>query len=318
MLFVGRFAAFVVSCLMLSVVFASLCIVSFDASGADEPAEMENPVVIVKGTGAPRESAVTRTYTAPDYGMFIGWVENSGLRSLTIDVYDTSSGASVQVMHTKIRFAAYDASPSGRVDLPGLIIGKGRTYEFTMTPNGPRGSEALFFHGVPGIPPVASFTASIDFDYLILVDASSSYDPDGQITDYNWNWGDGTPDGSGVQSSHHYFVLGTYVITLTVTDNDYLTSSMSMFISGPPPPPPPPVFTYAVEGLQIFVDASATTDPDGVIVQYLWSWGDGSPDGYGMMTSHTYEGPGTYTVTFTAIDNDGLARSTSHSVTISG
>lgn len=316
--FAGRSVALILSCLMLSVGFASLCVVSLDASATGEPAEMENPVVIVKGSGAPRESSVTRTYTATDYGLFVGWVENSGLRSLTIDVYDTSSGAAIQVMHMKIRFAAYDAYPSGRVDLPGLIIGKDRTYEFTLTPNGPRGSEALFYRSAPGIPPVASFSAHADFDYTILVDASASYDPDGYIVDYKWNWGDGTPEGSGVLSSHKYLAPGTYVLTLTVTDNDQLTSSTSLLLNGPPPPPPPPMFTYSVQGLEILVDASASYDPDGTIVQYLWSWGDGSPNSYGMMASHTYDGPGTYTVTLTTTDNDGLTGTTSHSVTISG
>ena len=55
-------------------------------------------------------------------------------------------------------------------------------------------------------------------------DASQSYDPDGTITQYNWNFGDGTT-GSGQTVYHSFASEGVYTITLDVTDNDNETTT---------------------------------------------------------------------------------------------
>ena len=58
------------------------------------------------------------------------------------------------------------------------------------------------------------------------VNASGSSDPDGTVIGYSWNWGDNTPAGSGITSSHNY-APGTYTITLTVTDNQGATATQT-------------------------------------------------------------------------------------------
>jgi len=58
----------------------------------------------------------------------------------------------------------------------------------------------------------------------ISFDGSSSYDTDGTITEYIWDFGDGTT-GNGINPIHIYNISGLYNITLTVTDNDGLTNS---------------------------------------------------------------------------------------------
>jgi streptogrisin C len=81
------------------------------------------------------------------------------------------------------------------------------------------GAAILTYNPGPGcsVPPVASFSYNavstwVDFN------ASSSYDPDGSIVSYAWNFGDGTT-GSGVTASHVYPYEGYFTVTLTVTDN---------------------------------------------------------------------------------------------------
>jgi hypothetical protein len=53
----------------------------------------------------------------------------------------------------------------------------------------------------------------------ITFDGSGSYDPDGTISSYDWDFGDGKT-GTGMIVNHKYRKAGTYVVTLTVTDND--------------------------------------------------------------------------------------------------
>jgi len=67
------------------------------------------------------------------------------------------------------------------------------------------------------IPPVAAFGSSCtalgcDFD------GSGSSDPDGAITSYAWDFGDGAT-GTGPQPTHGYAAAGTYDVVLTVTDD---------------------------------------------------------------------------------------------------
>ncbi len=53
----------------------------------------------------------------------------------------------------------------------------------------------------------------------VSFDASASSDPDGSISSYKWEFGDGG-EGSGVKVKHSYHGLGDYIVTLTVIDNE--------------------------------------------------------------------------------------------------
>jgi chitodextrinase len=54
---------------------------------------------------------------------------------------------------------------------------------------------------------------------LRTFDGSGSYDPDGTIVSYLWDFGDGTTV-MGAVVSPSYAVAGTYTVALIVTDND--------------------------------------------------------------------------------------------------
>jgi len=74
--------------------------------------------------------------------------------------------------------------------------------------------------GAPA-PPVASFTYSINGS-TVTVNASASYDIDGEIVSYEWDWdSNGVYDDTyTIPTASHTYSAGTYIITLRVTDND--------------------------------------------------------------------------------------------------
>jgi len=67
-------------------------------------------------------------------------------------------------------------------------------------------------------PPVANFTFTND-DLSVNFDASSSYDPDGYITTWIWDFGDQTGT-SGEIVTHNYSSSGIYKVKLFVIDDD--------------------------------------------------------------------------------------------------
>ena len=85
----------------------------------------------------------------------------------------------------------------------------------------------------PNQLPVAQATAtpiSGTTPLTVAFNGSSSYDPDGSIVSYAWTFGDGS-SASSANPSHTYTSVGTFVATLTVTDNRGGTNSTSKTIS---------------------------------------------------------------------------------------
>jgi YD repeat-containing protein len=91
---------------------------------------------------------------------------------------------------------------------------------------------------INNLPPTASFTTSPTFvkkGEPISFDASSSKDPDGSVTKYEWDFdGNGvyeTSGGSNPVISHSYATVGTYSVGLRVTDNGGKTATTTRSVS---------------------------------------------------------------------------------------
>jgi hypothetical protein len=89
----------------------------------------------------------------------------------------------------------------------------------------------------------------------------------------------------------------------------------------PADPPPAAAFNYSPSSPSaedpVSFDASASSDFDGSITSYLWSYGDGS-SGSGVVATHAYASPGTYAVTLTVTDESGARGSSSQTIIVAG
>jgi PKD repeat protein len=177
-------------------------------------------------------------------------------------------------------------------------------------------------------PPIASFTStpsSAPTGTSIAFDGTASYDLDGTVVSYSWDFGDGRT-GTGSVVTHSYSPAKTYTVTLTVTDNGGVTGSTSSQVTITDRPPvvsftPSP--TTALTGQSITLSISAS-DPDGTISTTRVDWGDSVIQLYsGAITSatHSYTSTGSstskiFTIIITAADNNASNTSTSSQVTI--
>ena len=146
----------------------------------------------------------------------------------------------------------------------------------------------------------------------VRLDGRASYDRDGTVGAWRWDMGDGTTL-DGIAVTHAYAAPGTYAVTLTVTDgsgvsNDTATDSLTVIINAPPEPkgtgPTRPIAVGEVTTL----GSAGSVDPDGEILNYLWSFGDGSV-AEGPEVQYAWTTPGIYAATLTVTDNSGTLSS---------
>lgn len=161
--------------------------------------------------------------------------------------------------------------------------------------------------------PVATFTAVTD-ELTVSVDGTASSDADGNLTTYEWTFGDGAA-ATGPTAEHAYAQAGTYTVTLKVVDATSLSSTATRSVSVAPNRAPAAAFTATGTHLSVAFDAGASADPDGTIAGYSWTFGDGQT-GTGVTPSHVYASAGTYAVSLTVTDDDGAIDTLTKSVTV--
>ena len=159
-------------------------------------------------------------------------------------------------------------------------------------------------------PPLADAggNRSADVGESLLFDGTGSTDPDGSIVAWAWDFGDGS-SGAGAQATHPYAAAGTYLVWLTVTDDDGAIGQDVAVITVGGAGNRAPVADaggnqQVAVGVTVLLDGSASFDPDGALVSYSWDLGDGA-SATGAQASHAYTEPGSYLVRLTVTDDDG-------------
>jgi len=167
--------------------------------------------------------------------------------------------------------------------------------------------------------PIADFSYSpeVPVEDEVVEFTDQSTETDGEIIKWSWDFGDGSIS-EEQNPSHIYTEPGNYMVELTVIDGNDLTDSTEKEIIVEELEEPIADFSYSpevpVEGEVVeFTDQS--TETDGEIVKWSWSFGEGSTSEE-KNPSHTYAETGSYTVELTVIDDNDLSDSTEVEITV--
>jgi PKD repeat protein len=171
----------------------------------------------------------------------------------------------------------------------------------------------------------------------VIFDSDGSYDPDGTIVGYDWDFGDGGSSTSTVAQSaestvaHVYDAPGSYQVTLTVTDDSDLedTATHTIVVQElTSNQPPVAVINGPASGLvgePVIFDSDGSQDPDGTIASYRWDFGDSGLSSLAQSVksgestlAHVYQAPGSYQVTLTVTDDDGASDKATYLIAIEG
>jgi PKD repeat protein len=173
------------------------------------------------------------------------------------------------------------------------------------------------------IKPIADASASEPYqgkiNSIILFDGSRSYDPDGNITSWFWDFGDNI-NANGVSVYHSFLEAGTYTVTLTVTDNKGATDTdtTTCVIRQSNRPPTKPTIAGPTSGTKntVYIYTAASTDPDKDPLLYTFEWGGSIsqlsgflPNGMNYSVNHSWTTAGRYNLTVTVTDNQNNSTS---------
>lgn len=192
---------------------------------------------------------------------------------------------------------------------------------------------------VTDAPPIAQASVNNDAPLpgdAVIFNAAGSYDLQGDIVSYHWDFGDGKT-GTGETVEHTYIEGKYYVVTLTVTDESGETAETHLGMNVQPGQSsceddsdscgsdiqPLAIITSKYfsctsngkVGDSITLDGSASRPAVGSIVSYHWDFGDGST-GTGASVSHVYSKSWTYIIVLTVVDEGGGVGKASGSISI--
>jgi len=113
------------------------------------------------------------------------------------------------------------------------------------------------------------------------------------------------------------FIIGTYIISLsTFVVPQEASAYVPPFFENKKPVAVAGSDQTIFVGHTLYFDGNESRDPDGYIIDYIWNFGDYSPNGNKAHESHVYMKAGIYTVTLMVSDNKGAFSSDKLVVTV--
>jgi len=160
--------------------------------------------------------------------------------------------------------------------------------------------------------PAAGFTAPSVCENVPVMFTDTSTLSAGNITSWNWSFGDNTSAGSQ-HPQHQYSNDGNYTVNLAVTSNNGCSDTVIRIVTVYPVP----VAAFAVPDVCFGSSTQFTNQssvPYGTITS-AWNFGDGT-SGTQPNPAHTYQVAGIFSVALTVTTNNNCAASATHPATV--
>ncbi len=143
-------------------------------------------------------------------------------------------------------------------------------------------------------PPVAAFTPDKTTGNIPLT-VQFANQSTGQITSYNWDFGDGQ---TSVDKNpiHTFATAGEFTVKLTAIGPGGQHVVQSKITAIKPPDAPVAAFTQSTTSGDAPLTVQFTNNSTGTIASYAWDFGDGSATSTDKDTSHVFSTVGTFTV----------------------
>ena len=242
----------------------------------------------------------------------------SGNATLTVQFNDTSPSPGITAWNWSFGDSFWfntTGSAARNATHPYLTEG---TYTVNLSVTNSSGTNTTTESGyiVVGPPlPIPAFTGLPTSGNPPLAVQFNDTSPSPGITMWNWSFGDNTPwfnttDNTARNATHTYSAIGTFTVSLTVTNATGInTTSRAGYISTTQPPPIPSFTGTPTSGtIPLFVQfTDSSTSPS--ITIWNWSFGDGNwfntTDATRRDANHTFLFGGSFTVNLTVTNTSG-------------
>jgi PKD repeat protein len=222
-----------------------------------------------------------------------------GTTPLTVQFTNNSAGNITSYLWS------FGDSSSSTLEDPNHLYTFAGQYTIRLIATGPGGSDTtsrVNYITVRSAPPVVHFSGTPTTG-LVPLDVNFNNTTTGEVTGYNWSFGDGVTS-TLANPSHRYNTGGLYTVRLIATGPGGVDTLIRSYYITATWPRPTAAFTGAPTTGVVPFNVNFTNNSTGQISSYLWSFGDGGTS-TSASPAHDYTVPGIYSVRLIATGPGG-------------